>query len=121
MGARWRCLIIMHSAMFGNQTQHLTINTSTVKHGGGGVMIWACYAATGHRKFAVIETMTPLYTRMFLKTNVRPCDQQLKLSLNRVMQQDNDLKCTSKLACVWPMKKKNNHGVGIAKSKSKPH
>ena len=41
---KWRHLVIMHSTMFGeDKTQHIK---PVVKHGGGGLMIWA-FAATG--------------------------------------------------------------------------
>ena len=47
--------------MFGeNQMQHISTNPliPTVKHGGGGVMIWACLAATAPRHILVTESTT---------------------------------------------------------------
>ena len=47
---------MMDSTNFGeNKTQHKPF-VPTVKHGGGGLMIWACFAATGPGHLAVIES-----------------------------------------------------------------
>lgn len=48
MSPRWRCLIVMHSAMFGeNQKQRITTNTlyQLSSMGCRGVMIWVCFIA----------------------------------------------------------------------------
>ena len=45
----------------------------TVQHGGGGLMIWACSAATGPGHLAVIEsTMNSSGYQSILESNVRP-------------------------------------------------
>ncbi|MEE6515924.1 hypothetical protein FKM82_025084 [Ascaphus truei] len=86
-GPKWRCLAIMRSTMFGeNQTQHISL-IPTVKHGSGGVMIWACFAATGPGNLAVIEsTMNSSVYQSILESNVRPSVRQLKLGRNWVIQ-----------------------------------
>ena len=94
--------------MFGHNVQHHVWqkpNTvyqhkhliPTVNHSGGGVMIWACFAATGPGPLAVIEsTMNASVYQSILKSNVRPSVQQPILGQNWVMQQDNYPKHNSK-------------------------
>ena len=88
----------MHSSMFGeNQTayQHKHL-IPTVKHGGGGLMIWACSAATGPGQLAVIESTmnscVPKYSRVKCEAICRTDKAWLKLG----HQQDNDPKHSSK-------------------------
>lgn len=52
-----------------------------VKHGGGGVMIWVCFAATGAEHLAGIESVM---------------NHEVKLG-----HQDNDPKHTSKSVTEW--------------------
>jgi len=53
--------------MFG---QHLIL---TVEHGGGGLMMWACSAATGPGHLAVTEsTMNSSVYQSILESNVKP-------------------------------------------------
>lgn len=108
MRPRW-CLTIMHSNMFGkNEPQRITVNfLPAVKDIGAGVIIWACFVATGAGKVAV--TVTPMNTTLYyiqniLKTNVRPCVQQLNLDQNWVMQPDIDLKHTSNSPYIYMAK-----------------
>jgi len=52
------------------QHKHLIL---TVKHGGGGLMLWACSAATGPGHLAVIEsTMNSSVDQSILESDVRP-------------------------------------------------
>ena len=52
----------------------------TVNHGGGGLMVWAYFAATGPGLLAVIEsTMNSSVYQSILESNVRPSFRQLKL------------------------------------------
>ncbi|KAK3562119.1 hypothetical protein QTP86_030203 [Hemibagrus guttatus] len=49
----------------------------TVKYGGGSVMVWGCFAASGPGRLAVINgTMNSAVYQKILKENVRPsvCD-----------------------------------------------
>ncbi|KAK3508507.1 hypothetical protein QTP70_031365 [Hemibagrus guttatus] len=67
----------------------------TVKYGGGGVMVWGCFAASGPGRLAVINgTMNSAVYQKILKENVRPSVCALKLKRTWVLQQDNDPKHT---------------------------
>ncbi|KAF7664638.1 hypothetical protein LDENG_00170880, partial [Lucifuga dentata] len=79
----------------------------TVKHGGGSVMVWGCFAASGPGRLAVIDgTMNSALYQKILKENVRPSVRDLKLKRTWVMQQDNDPKHTSKSTSEWLKKNK---------------
>ncbi len=80
----------------------------TVKHGGGGsVMVWGCFAASGPGRLAIIDgTMNSALYQKILKENVRPSVCDLKLKRTWVMQQDNDPKHTSKSTSEWLKKNK---------------
>ncbi|KAK3527855.1 hypothetical protein QTP86_009412 [Hemibagrus guttatus] len=68
----------------------------TVKYGGGSVMVWGCFAASGPGRLAVINgTMNSAVYQKILKENVRPSVCDLKLKPTRVLQQDNDPKTAS--------------------------
>ena len=65
----------------------------TVKHGGGSVMVWGCFAASGPGHLAVIDgTMNSAVYQKILKENVRPSVPALKLKGSWVVQQDNNAK-----------------------------
>ncbi len=52
----------------------------TVKYGGGSVMVWGCFAASGPGRLAVINgTMNSAVYQKILKDNVRPSVRDLKL------------------------------------------
>ncbi len=84
-------------------TQHfIKIIIPTVKHGGGSVMVWGCFAASGPGRLAIIDgTMNSVLYQKILKENVRPSVCDLKLKRTWVMQQDNDPKHTSKSTSEW--------------------
>ncbi len=68
----------------------------TVKYGGGSVMVWGCFAASGPGRLAVINgTMNSAVYQKILKDNVRPSVRDLKLKRTCVLQQDNDPKHTA--------------------------
>ena len=72
----------------------------TVKHGGGSIMLWVCFAAGGTGAFHKIDgiTRTENYVdilKQHLKTPV------LKLGHKWVFQMDNDAKHTSKVVAKW--------------------
>ncbi len=65
----------------------------TVKHGGGSVMVWGCFAASGPGRVVIIDgTMNSALYQENLKENVQPSVCDLKLKRTWVMQQDNDPK-----------------------------
>ncbi len=71
---------------------------TTVKHGGGSVVVWGCFAASGPGGLAIIDgTMNSALYKKILKENVRLSVCDLKLKRTWVMQQDTDPKHTSKL------------------------
>lgn len=79
----------------------------TVKYGGGSVMVWGCFAASGPGRLAVINgTMNSAVYQEILKENVRPSVRVLKLKRTWVLQQDNDPKHTSKSTTEWLKKNK---------------
>ncbi|KAK3519838.1 hypothetical protein QTP70_006672 [Hemibagrus guttatus] len=79
----------------------------TVKYGGGSVMVWGCFAASGPGRLAVINgTMNSAVYKKSLKENVRPSVCDLKLKRTWVLQQDNDPKHTSKSTSEWLKKNK---------------
>ncbi len=79
----------------------------TVKYGGGSVMVWGCFAASGPGRLAVINgTMNSAVYQKILKDNVRPSVRDLKLKRTCVLQQDNDPKHTSKSTSEWLKKNK---------------
>ncbi|XP_054648642.1 AP-1 complex-associated regulatory protein isoform X1 [Dunckerocampus dactyliophorus] len=80
----------------------------TVKYGGGGVMVWGCFAALGPGRRAVINgTINSAAYQKILRENVRPSVRDLKLKPTWVLQQDNDPKHTSKPTSEWLKKNKN--------------
>ncbi|KAI3363740.1 hypothetical protein L3Q82_001204 [Scortum barcoo] len=79
----------------------------TVKHGGGSVMVWGCFAASGPGQLTVIDgIMNSGVYQKILKDNVRPSVRALKLKRSWIMQQDNDPKHTSKSTSEWLKKNK---------------
>ncbi|KAI4895768.1 hypothetical protein NFI96_024067, partial [Prochilodus magdalenae] len=79
----------------------------TVKYGGGSVMVWGCFAASGPGRLAVINgTMNSTVYQKILKGNVWPSVHDLKLKGTWVLQQDNDPKHTSKSTSEWLKKNK---------------
>ncbi len=79
----------------------------TVKYGGGSVMVWGYFAASGPGRLSVINgTKNSAVYQKILKDNVRPSVRDLKLKRTWVLQQDNDPKHTSKSTSEWLKKNK---------------
>ena len=69
----------------------------TVKHGGGSIMLWGCFAAAGTGNISVIEgIMNSEGYQHILTDNVKQSARKLHLGRAFVFQQDNDPKHTSK-------------------------
>ncbi|KAK3510959.1 hypothetical protein QTP70_027804 [Hemibagrus guttatus] len=78
-----------------------------VKYGGGSVMVWCCFAASGPGRLAVINgTMNSAVYQKILKEIVWPSVCDLKLKRTWVLQQDNDPKHTSRSTSEWLKKNK---------------
>uniref|UniRef100_A0A3Q1HHZ2 alanine transaminase n=1 Tax=Anabas testudineus TaxID=64144 RepID=A0A3Q1HHZ2_ANATE len=96
MKPKLSCLEKTHKTMCGEKkgTAHQHQNLiPTVKHGGGSIMVWGCFAASGPERIVVIDGK--VHSRVYqeiLQENVRPSVRQLKLRRGWVMQQDNDRK-----------------------------
>ena len=102
--------------LFGKNTQHYIWRRKgtayhheniipTVKYGGGNIMIWACFTASGPGQLGIIEgKMNSQVYQTILQDNVRMSVHQLKLCRRWVMQQDNDPK--RKSTTEWLQKNK---------------
>ncbi|GFX47866.1 transposable element Tcb1 transposase [Trichonephila clavipes] len=74
------------------EKQHLI---PTVKHGGGGVLVWGCMAANGFGKLCFIDGIMTARTYIdILRHNLQSSAQKLGLGTSFVFQQDNDPKHT---------------------------
>ena len=74
----------------------------TMKHGGGSIMLWGCFAAGGTGALHKIDGIMRVENcvdilKQHLKTSVR----KLKLGRKWVFQMDNDPKHTSKVVTKW--------------------
>ena len=80
----------------------LKITFPTVKHEGGSIMLWGCFAAGGtgvlHKIDGIMREENDVdILKQHLKTSVR----KLKLGRKWVFQMDNDLKHTSQVVAKW--------------------
>ncbi|GFY10685.1 transposable element Tc1 transposase [Trichonephila clavipes] len=78
------------------QKEHLV---PTVKHGGGGVMVWECMASNGVGKLEYIESIMNKYD--YLKNNLK--ESAIKLGLGSLFhfQHNNDPKHTAEIVKLW--------------------
>ena len=103
---RLKCsfLDIKENTMSGaNPTPHHSENTiTTVKHGGGSIMLWGCFSVSGSEKLVRIEGMTDgAKYREILEGNLFQSSRDLRLGRRFTFQQDNDPKHTAKAAHKW--------------------
>lgn len=74
----------------------------TVKHGGGSIMLWGCFAANGTGNLCQVEGIMKKEDYLnILEKNLKTSAKNLKLGRAWVFQQDNDPKHTSKLVASW--------------------
>lgn len=74
----------------------------TVKHNGGGVMVWGCMAANGVGILEFINGIMDQYVYIdVLKRNLGPSVAKLGLGRDYIFQQDNDPKHTSNNALMY--------------------
>lgn len=75
---------------------------STVKHGGGHVMVWGCISYHGVGKLQMIEaTMDKVMYMDILKKNLKPSAEVMGISEVFHFYQDNDPKHKSRLVQEW--------------------
>lgn len=71
----------------------------TVKHGGGSIMVWGCFAANGVGELVLVDgIMTGSSYVDIVRENVKKSARNLHLGRRFLFQQDNDPKHTSKVA-----------------------
>lgn len=71
---------------------------ATVKHGGGGVMVWGCMSASGVGRLQFIDSNMDKWMYLdILKRNLQPSVQQLGLGSGWYFYGDNDPKHTAKI------------------------
>lgn len=74
----------------------------TAKHGGGGVMVWGCMAASGVGELEFIEgNMDKIKYLDILKNNLKKSAESLGLGNSYYFQQDNDPKHTAYIVRQW--------------------
>lgn len=87
---------------------------AAVTLGGGRVMVWGCFGASGPQRLAVVNrTMNSAVYQNILKENVRPSVHDIKLKTTWVLQQHNDPNTAAS-----PPQQKQNEDFGVAESKS---
>lgn len=81
----------------------------TVKHGGGGIMVWGCMSSNGVGNLEFIpSTMDSTLYIEILKRNLVPSAEKLNLGSDFIFQQDNDPKHTAfntRLFLLYKVKK----------------
>ncbi|KAI4904828.1 hypothetical protein NFI96_006812 [Prochilodus magdalenae] len=85
-----------------NQAYEQKNTLPTVKHGGGSIMLWGCFASNGTGKLQRVQgTMNSLQYQEILGENVMESVTNLRLGRRWTFQQDNDPKHTSKSTRAW--------------------
>ncbi|KAK3534972.1 hypothetical protein QTP70_001929 [Hemibagrus guttatus] len=81
---------------------HLANTISTVKHGGGSIMLWGCLSAAGTGRLVRIEgKMNATMYRDILDENLLQSALDLRMGQWFFFQQDNDPKYTTKITKEW--------------------
>ena len=74
----------------------------SVKHGGGSIMLWECFAAGGTGALHKIDgIMREEYCVDILKQQLKTFVRKLQLGHKWIFQMDNDPKHTSKIVAKW--------------------
>ena len=85
-----------------NQAYEQKNTLPTVKHGGGSIMLWGCFASNGTGKLQRVQgTMNSLQYQEILEENVMESVTNLRLGRRWTFQQDNDPNHTSKSTRAW--------------------
>uniref|UniRef100_A0A8C7N1Z7 Transposase n=1 Tax=Oncorhynchus kisutch TaxID=8019 RepID=A0A8C7N1Z7_ONCKI len=85
-----------------NTAHHPEHLIPTVKHGGGSIMVWACFSSAGTGKMVKIDgKMDGAKYRTILEENLMESAKDLRLGRRFVFQQDNDPKHKAKSTMEW--------------------
>ena len=84
----------------------------TVKHGGGNIMLWGCFATGGTGALHKIDG----FMRKKNYVDILKQDIRLKLGRKWVFQMDNDPKHTSKAVAKWLKTTKSRYWSGHHKA-----
>uniref|UniRef100_A0A8C7IDD5 Transposase n=1 Tax=Oncorhynchus kisutch TaxID=8019 RepID=A0A8C7IDD5_ONCKI len=85
-----------------NTAHHPEHTIPTVKHGGGSIMVWACFSSAGTGKMVKIDgKMDGAKYRTILEENLMESAKDLRLGRRFVFQQDNDPKHKAKSTMEW--------------------
>ena len=75
---------------------------TTVKFGGGSIMIWGCFSVKGVDKISVIDgKMNAQKYKHILQEKLKSSIESLELPSDYIFQQDNDPKHTAKSTKKW--------------------
>jgi hypothetical protein len=92
-----------------NHSYHPENTIPTVKHGGGSIMLWACFSLAATGKLVRIEGMMhSAKYREILEGNLFQSSRDLKLGRRFTFQQVNDPKHTAKATLEWFKRKHLN-------------
>eukprot|EP00112_Aurelia_sp_Birch-Aquarium-sp1_P004939 Seg1557.2 transcript_id=Seg1557.2/GoldUCD/mRNA.D3Y31 product="Transposable element Tcb1 transposase" protein_id=Seg1557.2/GoldUCD/D3Y31 len=74
----------------------------TVKHGGGSIMLWGCFSASGPGNLVKVDGIRKKEQYIeILEENIKQSADKLRLGQQWKYQQDNDPKHTAKLVKAW--------------------
>uniref|UniRef100_A0AAY5K1G9 Tc1-like transposase DDE domain-containing protein n=1 Tax=Esox lucius TaxID=8010 RepID=A0AAY5K1G9_ESOLU len=80
-----------------NKTAHHPNTITTVKHGGGSIILWGCFSSVGTGALVSVEgIMNSSIYQDILAQNLQASVRKLKMKRKFTFQHDNNLKHTSK-------------------------
>lgn len=75
---------------------------STVKHGGGNILVWGCMSSSGLGELVFIDGIMDKFVYLnILKQNLKKSVEKLNLGENYYFQQDHDPKHTAYIVRQW--------------------
>uniref|UniRef100_A0AAR2J9J3 Transposase Tc1-like domain-containing protein n=1 Tax=Pygocentrus nattereri TaxID=42514 RepID=A0AAR2J9J3_PYGNA len=85
-----------------NTAYHPEHTIPTVKHGGGSIMVWACFSSAGTGKMVKMDgKMDGAKYRTILEENLLESAKDLRLERRFIFQEDNDPKHKAKSTLEW--------------------